>query len=100
MMDAKNFEYLSKKVYRYEQLEGLKDKLNSIQKLLVRDFEITIKVGGSISVVDRDEDFYSLTDRKLAQIEEHDDLMREIKDNLIDAIGMKLIEIEEKMEEL
>lgn len=99
-MDAKNFEYLSKKVYKYEQLEKLKDKLNSIQELLVRDFEITIKVGSSISVVDREEDFYSLTDRKLAQIKEYDDLMREIKDNLIDAIGMKIVEINDKMEEL
>jgi len=70
MMDAKNFEYLSKKVYQYEQLEKLKDKLNSIQGLLVKDFEITIKIGSSIISTDKQEDFYSLTDRKLAQIQE------------------------------
>ena len=32
------------------------------------------------------------------QIDEHDELMREIKDNLIDAIGIKIVEIEEKNE--
>lgn len=99
-MDTRNFEYLSKKIYKYEQLEKLKDKLNSIQGLLVRDFEITIKVGSSITSTDKQEDFYSLTDRKLAQIQEYDDLMREIKDNLIDSLGMKIVEINEKMEEL
>jgi len=50
--------------------EKLKDKLNSIQGLLVKDFEITIKIGSSIISTDKQEDFYSLTDRKLAQIQE------------------------------
>ena len=95
-MDAKNFEYLSKKIDRYGRLDNVKDKLNQIQQLLVKDHSLKIQI-------DCDGINYCVFPEKLPphiHIEEYDDLMREIKDNLIDAIGMKIIEIEDKMKEL
>lgn len=97
-MDAKNFEYLSKKVGRYERLDKLRDRLNSMQQMLVKDACITINVA---QVSNAGQDCIGITDMiTTTNLEEYDELMREIKDNLIDSIGMKIVEIEEKMKEL
>jgi len=95
-MDAKNFEYMSKKVDRYNKLDQLKNKLNSIQELLVKDHEL------NITVSEFGCDYQGLSEKLPLNfmIEEYDDLFREIKDNLIDTIGMKIIEINQIMEEL
>ena len=95
-MDLKNYEYLRTKIDRYEKLHQLKDKLNNVQSLLVKDCEINL-------VLDNDGMNRASLNEKLPagiQIDEHDELMREIKDNLIDSIGMKIVEIEEKMKDL
>lgn len=95
-MDAKNFEYLSKKVTRYEQLQQMKSVISKMQELLVKDNKLKI-------TVDCDGIHYHSLSEDLPMnvpIEEHDELMRKIKDNLIDSIGMKIVEINDKMEEL
>lgn len=95
-MDAKNYIYLKDKVERYSKLELLKEHLEEVQGLLVKDHDIKIQVNGEgVNCV-------SLSERLpfKMKIDEHEELMREIKDNLIDTIGMKIIEIEEKMKEL
>lgn len=95
-MDAKNYEYLRNKVERYNKLELFKEHLAEIQNLLVKDHDIKIQVD------DEGVNCISLK-QKLpfnVQLDEHEELMREIKDNLIDSIGMKIVEINDKMEEL
>lgn len=96
MMDRENYIYLKNKVERYNKLELFKENLIEIQNLLVKDRDVKIQVD------DEGVNCISLK-AKLPfnmQIDEHDELMREIKDNLIDAIGMKIVEINDKMEEL
>lgn len=95
-MDANNYIYLKNKVERFQRLEMFKETLVDMQAALVRDKDITI-------TVDSEGTDYMAMKEKLPfglRIEEHDELFREIKDNLIDAIGMKIIEIEDKMKEL
>lgn len=99
-MDAKNFEYLSKKVGRYEQLQDIKVNLSCMQEKLVKDENLKIVVG--------DEEFKKIVLNECHSDEnshnnvkdEINDLFREIKDNLIDTIGMALVEIEDKIKEL
>ena len=102
-MDAKNFEYLSKKVGRFEQLQIMKERLNNIQSKLVKDEPLEIKVGNfnpySDSSIQFGDSNAGKQNNNLVK-DEYEELMREIKDNLIDAIGMKIIEIEYKMKEL
>ena len=101
-MDAKNFEYLSKKVGRYEQLQTMKENLNELQTKLVKDEPLEIKVG-NVDFWSDDTIKFGDTDAKangLLVKDEYEELMREIKDNLIDAIGIKIVEIEERMKEL
>lgn len=93
-MDAKNFEYLQNKVLTYEKLGYLKDRLNSMQESLVRDYRLTV------IVKDKNNDSILISDDDARRFDDYEVLMREIKDNLIDAIGMKIVEIEEKMKEL
>ena len=95
-MDTNNYIYLKNKVERFKRLEMFKETLVDMQAVLVRDKDITI-------TVDPEGTDYMAIKEKLPfglRIEEHDELFREIKDNLIDTIGMKLIEIEEKMKDL
>lgn len=95
-MDKENYAYLKSKVERYNKLELLKEHLEEMQALLVKDHDIKIQVD------DEGVNCISLKERLPfnTQIDELEELMREIKDNLIDAIGMKIVEIEEKMKEL
>lgn len=102
-MDAKNYEYLSKKVGRYEQLQTMKENLNELQTKLVKDEALEIIVGYKDHLYDDIIQFGDMDTKKANSCfvkDEYEDLLREIKDNLIDAIGMKIIEIEEKMKEL
>lgn len=92
-MDAKNYEYLRNKVVRYEILNNFRSSLNSMQERLLKDETTRITVGGF-------EGISSLSDNSYEELEENGDLMREIKDDLIDTIGMKIVEINDKMEEL
>lgn len=93
-MDSKNYIYLKNKVERYNSLELYKENLAEIQNLLVKDHYLKIHV--------EDEEVYCLGEKLPfgRQLDEHEELMREIKDNLIDSIGMKIVEINDKMEEL
>jgi len=99
-MDNKNYEYLSNKVTRYEQLQTLKEHLDDLQQDLIKDKDIEISIN---------EDFNSgrcIADNvarkaNCKQIKgEYEELMREIKDNLIDTIGMTIVKINEIMEEM
>ncbi len=95
-MDEKNYEYMKNKVERFNKLTLLKEHLGEVQALLVKDHDIKIQIfEAGVNHVSLSEKLPFRT-----QIDERDELMREIKDNLIDAIGMKLIEIEEKMKDL
>lgn len=94
-MDAKNYEYLKDKVARYEMLNHYREKISFVQEELVKDEHITIILGNVFVKSSHD-----LSDSHFQGLEEHDELMREIKDNLIDSIGMKIVEINEKMEAL
>lgn len=95
-MDGENYIYLKNKVERYDKFELLKENLVEIQELLVKDHDIEIRVD------DEGVNRISLNEKLPfgMKIDEHEELMREIKDNLIDTIGMKIIEIEYKMKEL
>lgn len=100
-MNHDNFMYLSKKVSRYEQLQIMKENLAAVQERLVNDEPLTINVGDDeycCAIEFGDKDVNKVTNCLVKS--EHEELMREIKDNLIDAIGMKIVEIEEKMKEL
>lgn len=103
-MDAKNFEYLKNKVGRFEQLQIMRENLDALQVRLVNDEPINIKVGEEDFLADDNTIQFGDTDTKKASSchvkDEYECLLREIKDNLIDAIGMKIVEINEKMEEL
>ncbi|MDF2881700.1 MAG: hypothetical protein K0R54_2257 [Clostridiaceae bacterium] len=99
-MDHENFMYLNKKVVRYEQLQSFKEHLNDFQQELIKDKDIRIAIS------DDDYDKTFIADnmaRKSVCIhikDEYDELMREIKDNLIDSIGMTLVKINQIMEEI
>lgn len=102
-MDAKNFEYLSNKVGRYDQLHIMRENLDVIQTKLVNDEPVTIKVGEEDCCCDDTIQFGDSDTKKVSscQVKDvHEELMREIKDNLIDTIGMKIVEINQIMEEM
>jgi len=102
-MDAKNFEYLNKKVGRYEQLQIMRENLDALQAKLVNDEPLEIRVG-EFGHFSNDSIQFGSSDIKEIKMclvkDEYEDLIREIKDDLIDSIGMKIVEINDKMEEL
>ncbi|MBP1924620.1 hypothetical protein J2Z76_000473 [Sedimentibacter acidaminivorans] len=99
-MDNKNYEYLSNKVTRYEQLQTLKEHLDDFQQDLIKDKDINV----SISEVFVDGPYIADDVARKANCnhikDEYEELMREIKDNLIDTIGMTIVKINQIMEEL
>lgn len=101
-MDQENFMYLSKKVGRYEQLQIMKENLNDIQVKLVKDEPLEIRVGNYNRFINSSIQFGDSDTEKSNSLikDEYEELLREIKDNLIDTIGMKIVEINKKLEEL
>lgn len=100
-MNKENFKYLSEKVGRYDQLQIMKENLVAVQERLVNDEPLTINVGDDeycCAIEFGDEDVEKASNCLVKT--EHEELMREIKNDLIDAIGMKIVEINDKMEEM
>lgn len=95
-MDAKNYEYLKDRVDKYQRLDWTKGKLIETQKALVKAHDLKIHIDSD------GVNHYAIHSNLPLQLmtEEYSDLFGEIKDNLIDAIGIKIVEIEEKMKEL
>jgi len=100
-MDKETLKYMKDKVTRCEQLEGFKIDLNDLQTCLLNDQEITISVKDfeeCVEVAIGDNQMMKLPNSHIQ--DEYGELLREIKDNLIDSIGMTIVKINEIMEEL
>jgi hypothetical protein len=100
-MNKENFDYMKNKVTKYDQLEGFKIDLNDFQESLLRDADIKLNVKDydeCIDAVIADEQMRKQPNSHIQDI--YGDLLREVKDDLIDTIGMTIVKINEIMEEM
>lgn len=101
-MDTTTVQYMQSKVNAYKQLNDYQNNLEGCQNLLIKDKHIKITVDdieNNKRFIITDDIDDNDPDREYTK-EEHGDLIREIKDDLIDAIGMATVRIQQKMEEL
>ncbi len=98
-MDKETLKYMKDKVTRFEQLDSFKNALDDIQVALINDEDMRISVG--YDGAENDIGDYEVNKVPFSHIkDEYLDLLREVKDNLIDSIGMTIVKINQIMEEV